>query len=303
MKKVRLKLKHPNRIKFITNAMLIACFAIFTFSSCSGDDDNPPEIAEEIAQEIKDLIYFNGDEKAPTVLINVMSGPSTEFGTDEVDFIVQNFKTTGILTVNVHQAQTLNPSIVAGDDITMNEAFTYNAESIEMLSKVINYFKDEGRTVYVLGISFGAFVTQELIATKGIDIADRFLIIAGRLDINDIMWQALSEGGSGYFENGVTPVLDPFPAESVIERNLARVTAALGMQRYTQRFNLIEDLSTVTYMYGTLDEAVGSLSAEEVQFLVSKNAVVVEGNGSHDETIEGFYVQGFNQAFGIELGM
>lgn len=302
MKRIFLKMTHPYRFQYATQVMLLVVFAFVTFS-CTNDDDNEqlPETSNGISQEIKDLIYFRGDENAPIVLINVQEGPDIALGTDQVNFITENFNTTDILTVNVHQAQTLNPSILGNNDITLDEAVTFNTESIEILDQVIRYFKDEGRTVYVLGISFGAFMTQELIATKGIDIADNYLIMAGRLDINDLMWQALAEGRFGFFDNGVTPVIDPEPSTDVVERNIARIAAGLGMNRYTQLLSPIDDLSKVTYVYGANDDAVGSLTAEEIQFLESKNTNIIAGDGNHDDTITNFLIQAFDEAFGIEF--
>ncbi|WP_299438551.1 hypothetical protein [uncultured Aquimarina sp.] len=189
MKRISNKMTSLNYYRSISKLMLII-FSSICLSSCSNDDENanPPVTITEISQDIKNLIYFRGDEKASTVLINAQAGPSTELAEDIVDFIVGTFNTTDILTVNVHQAQTLDPSILEGDDITLNQAVNFNNETVETLSQVINYFKDQGRTVYVVGLSYGAFVTQELIAKEGIEVADKYLIMTGRLDINDIFW-------------------------------------------------------------------------------------------------------------------
>lgn len=303
MKRAISKVTTPGRYHYATYLILIICFPGLLALGCNKNDDQPPEPPEpvrEISDEIKELIYLRGDEKAPTVLINVQSGPSTEFATDIVDLIVNSYNTTNILTVNVHQAQTLNPGIVEDGEITLNQAVSFNTESVEMLFKVISYFKAQGRTVYVLGISFGAFVTQELIAKKGIDVADKYLIMAGRLDMNQEAWQALVEGREVFFENGVDPVIGAAPDEKVIERNYARISAALGMNRYTQVLNTIGDLSTVTYAYGATDQAVGRLTTTEVEFLESKNARIITGNGGHDFVILGLSKQGMNQAFGIQ---
>ncbi|PKV48038.1 hypothetical protein ATE84_0021 [Aquimarina sp. MAR_2010_214] len=280
-----------------TTVLILSLFLI----GCSSDDS--PVINEpiEISKEIKSLIYFRGDEKAPTVLINAQAGPSTALDQEIIDFFVDDFNTAGILTVNVHQAQTLTPSIVNDNDITLEQAVNFNAESIETLAKVITYFKDQGRTVYVLGLSFGAFVTQGLIAKKGIDIADKYLIISGRLDMNDVMWQGLAEGKEGYFENGVTPILDSEPLANAKNRNLQRLSSGFGKNRYTKLLNTIEDLSSVTYIYGATDIAVGGLTADEVLFLESKNANILAGDGGHDEPFVGFLEQGLNEAFGIQL--
>ncbi len=290
-----------NRLHSITTTVLIVIFSI-VICSCSNDDDGtPPKVITELSQNIKDLIYFKGDEKAPTVLITIPGGPSTEFATDVVDQFSGFLNPKDILTVTVHQAQTLNPDIVAGNDITLTQASSFNTETIEMLSKVTTYFKDQGRTVYVLGLSFGSFVTQDLIAKKGIDSADKYLIVTGRLDMNDVIWQGAAEGRNGFFENGVTPIVETDPALDIKDRNLNRISAGFSMNRYTQLFNTISDLSNVTYIYGEIDQAVGRLTPSELQFLESKNTNVIAGPGDHTTTLENFIVQGFKEAFGIEL--
>jgi len=299
MKKTSLKIVNLNRLS-LANTILIVVIAIATLS-CSKNDDDPPVSFNEIPQEIKDLIYFRGDEKAPTVLIAVPGGPSTELATGIVDDLAQDISSPGILTITVHQAQTLNPNILEGNDITLDQAINFNAESIETLYQVIEYFKDEGRTVYVAGISFGAFVTQEFIAQKGIDAADDYLIITGRLDINDAMWQGLAEGKNAFFENGVTPIVDDEPFVDAFNRNEAKMFAGLVMNRYTEQFNTIESLSNITYIYGETDMAVGRLTVEEVAFLQLKNANILSGNGGHDVPFEDFLKQGFREAFGIVL--
>lgn len=299
MKKVFLKITNLNRIYSLTNSVLVLLFTVAILSCSNDDGEKPPVIADEISQNIKDVIYFQGDEKAETVMILIPGGPSTEFATDFVDGFASAFTGKGILTVTVHQAQTLNPDIVAGNDITMAQANSFNTESIEMLSEVLTYFKDEGRTVYVLGYSFGAFVTQELIAEKGINSADKYLIISGRLDINDVIWQAAAEGKKGSFENGITPIVEEEP--NVKERNFNIISAGFAMNRYTQLFNTIEDLSNITYIYGENDEAVGRLTTNEVQFLESKNTNIISGPGNHTSTFDVFLFQGLDEAFGIAL--
>lgn len=299
MKEIFLKIRNLNRINILINSVLIILFTVTIFS-CSKDNDTPSTI-KEISQEIKDLIYFEGDEKAATVMIIIPGGPSTEFATDIVGDFAPALSPKGILTVTVHQAQTLNPSIVAGNDITLTQASSYNTESIEMLSKVINYFKNQNRTVYVLGFSHGAFVIQNLIAKKGIDSTDKYLIISGRLDMNDVIWQAAAEGRNGYFENGITPMVFADFEPNVIERNLNRISADFSMNRYTQLFSTIENLTNITYIYGETDEAVGRLTPNEVQFLESKNTNIIVGPGNHTATLENYIKQGLEEAFGIVL--
>ncbi len=297
-----------SRFHFFTNTILIAFLSII-LGSCANDDDNSPAkkeqqpvISNEISEEIKELIYFKGNEKASKVLVTIQGGPSPELPPDIVNLIAENTNIEDLLIITVHQAQTMNPTILEGENITLDQAVAFNAESIEMLYKVIRYFKDQGRTVDVFGISFGAFVTQELISKKGIDAADNYLIMTGRLDLNEMIWQWALEGIEGAFENGVTPIIveDQDPDPGVVERNLGKISAGFAMNRYTQLLTTIEDLSNVTYIYGETDEALGSLTPEEIQFLESRNTNIIVGNGGHDDTFFEFLAQGLNEAFGIE---
>ena len=300
MTRVSQKMISINYYHLISKLVLITFFTI-TIVSCSNDDDGPPSMNfNEISQDIKNLIYFRGDEKSSTVVITVPGGPSIELAAELVDYFSVAFNTRDVLNVTVHQAQTLNPEIIEGNEITLAQAVNFNTESVETLYQVVQYFKDEGRTVYVVGISYGAFLTQELIAEKGIDVADKYLIMTGRLDINNVFWQGLAEGRPAEFENGVTPIVDADPFQEVFKRNEARLFAGLVMNRYTQDFNTIESLSNVTYIYGETDEAVGSLTAEEVAFLQSKNTNIIAGSGGHDDIFDDYIVQGFSEAFGIE---
>ena len=267
--------------------------------SCNSDNETG-ENNSIISQEIKELIYFIGNENASTVLINVQSGPDVELVTTDINEVIQSFSDNSFLTVNVHQAQTLHPNIITSNEITFDEAIMIDKETVELLFKVISYFKEQGRTVYVFGQSFGAFVTQELIASKGINVADKYLIMIGRLDMNDIIWQGLSEGRYGFFENGINPILEDEITSNIIDRNLAKLAAGFGMNKYTQLFSDFQDLSKITYIYGQRDEIVGSLTENEKEFLVSKNVNMISGNGGHDETLSQYFMQGFEEAFGIK---
>ncbi len=256
------------------------------------------EIASVFPEEINKLIYYTGNERSDTVIINVQGGPEPELVTQEFNEILSKVNTTGILKVNVHQAQTLNPQLFTSSEITFEQATAYDSESIEMLYTVVKYFKDQGRTVYVMGISFGAFMVQELIAKKGVSVADKYLIMVGRLNMNEVYWKGFSQGQNGHYVNGITPVLED-QTENV-EKNMSKLAAGLGQNRYTETLNKYPDLSKVTYVYGKTDEAVGKLTQPEIDFLNDKNVTIIEGAGNHSQTVDDYIVEGFKVAFGIE---
>jgi len=286
-----------------TISFILVIVLSFSFSACKkkekkADDKETPDSTFSISKEIKDLIYFKGEESCNTVIVNAQGGPMTELATTEFDEILKNVNTKDLLCVNVHQAQTQNPSTFTTSEISFAEAKEFDSVTVENIYKVAKYFKDNNKTVYVLGISFGAFVTQELIAKKGIDVADKYLIMVGRLDINDVFWQGFSQGKGGYFENGVTPKLSD--QTDITDKNMCKLAAGLGFNRYTQVLNKYSDLSKVTYIYGKTDDAVGKLTDAEIHFLQSKNVKVISGPGTHSQTIDNFIVKGFEEAFGIK---
>ena len=273
------------------------------FASCKKDDDE--EIIVEpiaITSEIKALGSYWGNTSSDVtdVLINTQGGPAPVLDNDGLRGLLRAInvsKTKDLLVFNVHQAQTKNPDAFV-NPITFEEAKAYSQQSVEDLATVVKYFKNQGKKVHVLGISFGAFMTQGLLAKEGSDVADDYLIMIGRLDIPEVVWKASSEGNEAGFENGVTPFVKVSNDEP-IEKNMSRLAAGLGFNRYTELL-AATDLSKVTYVYGELDEQVGRLSEDEVNFLTSKGATVVQvPNADHDGAVNETIDEQFGNAFGL----
>lgn len=264
----------------------IAIISIAFFSSCSKDDE---PVGAHPFTEIKEDGTFHGNFKSNIVVVNTQGGPVTGLEDDILKEIIQESKMKDALFVNVHQAQTKEPHLFTKTDITFDNAKKFDKLSVERLKKVIDYFKKKKKKVYVLGISFGAFMTQELIASHGIDIADGYLIMVGRLDIDEDTWKPFSEGKKTkyvYDGNG-DYTIEVVNDQDVEERNMNRLAAGLGFNRYTARFKDISDLSKITYVYGTEDEQVGPLSDEEIKFLEDRKVQIGKNDGAnHDESIQ-----------------
>ena len=93
-----------------------------------------------------------------------------------------------------------------------------------------------------------------------------------RIDVAD-----LPPGELGFeLENGMLPL-------SV--RLASAFQGVLGMHRYT-RLLAGTDLSKVIYAYGTMDQAVGRLTENEVAFLDSRGAEVIAVTGGHGSMID-----------------
>ncbi|CAL2106940.1 conserved hypothetical protein [Tenacibaculum sp. 190524A02b] len=266
----------------IKNSGLLLLFFI-TFISCDKKEDEI--IIEPNFNEISNIATFYGNKNAEIIIVNTQGGPTTELANEDIKDIA---KTSSLaqkaLFVNVHQAQTKTPSNFK-KEITFEKAKEYDKESVKMLKKVIDYFKKQSnKKVYVLGISFGAFMTQELIATYGISTADKYLIAVGRLNIDKGTWVPFSQGKNTkyVFKNDGTYSIEVFNARNEEGRSMAKLAAGLGYNRYTEKLASIKDLSKVTYVYGGRDEAVGPLSKIELDFLKQKKAtIVLDVKGNH----------------------
>lgn len=273
---------------YIKQFLAITLLLVF-ITSCNNDDEVTTPIVKPF-EAISDIATFHGNLDSNIVIVNTQGGPVTPLEDNTLKEFIALSQAQSALFVNVHQEQTKNPDIFKKKDITFEQAKQYDLKSVAHLKRVVEYFKKQkNKKVYVLGISFGAFMAQELIATYGIDIADGYLIIAGRLNIDKETWMPFSQGKQTKYEydtNGNYTITVLGKGTNAEERNMARLASGLGFNRYTDRLKNSTDLSKITYIYGDRDEAVGKLSVDEIQFLKGKGVKVgVSKGGSHDTAI------------------
>ncbi len=236
---------------------------------------------------LADTYVSGGNADADVVVVNAQGGPVPYLLPREAiiaPLIALNLERAYV--VNVHQAQTLDPDAFAGEDIAFEDARAADVATVEMLAAVVDHFLERGKTVYVVGISFGAFVVQELLATQG-NVAEGYLIMVGRIDMPEEVWTEFAEGRPVGFVDGVEIVT--FTSEEagmggageISDRNMARLAAGLGHHRYSERLAGV-DLSNVFYVSGSVDEQVGRLSDAEVAFLYERGADVTVYEGGHE---------------------
>ena len=245
-----------------------------------------------------------GDPGADTVWLFSQGGPATALDSSDLTEFPGHGKR---IMVNVHQVQTLNPGLI--DDARLDSVARVQAEmdvSVEILDRVIRHFKAQGKRVVVFSHSFGSFIVPRYLALKGPGAADRYVIMAGRLDIEREMYENrpsklhdastvawFYEGGTTLtrFDQAAAPIdpdPDAPPAESMLPRSVrmqAVFQGALGKHRYT-RLLAGTDLSKVIYAYGTMDQAVGRLTADELAFLESRGAEVLAVEGGHGSMLD-----------------
>lgn len=244
-------------------------------------------IYKGMPSELSNLGYSFGNPESQVVIVNTQGGPLPKLLTTQFkDFFVGMGKIdpVKVFVINVHQVQTLHPELFNKEEIPFDKIIEYNKESTKILNDIVLYFKSQNKTVYVTGFSIGAFACADLLAEYG-NIADRYLLMVGRLDMTEKVWKAFSEGHYAEFKDDGMEVVIPRSNESepstVLEKNLSKIAAGFGHKRYTKLLENV-DLSNVIYYYGKKDQNVGRLTQKEIEFLKSKKVNLVTKEGGHE---------------------
>ncbi len=240
----------------------------------------------------------DGNIESDTVLIVCQGGPSKnltfiEKGRTSYRYI-PNYSNYRI--VYLHQAQTLNKEIFDyKEEFSLEMAEKEVDNTSEMLYRALDYFKAKGKTTIVIGTSYGAYIIPNYLSTRP-SLADKYIIIAGRIDDNEQMLEQHLKGFNGEFEeDGITyipedenPDLSEYQ-ESEIKEYLVKqlLKGAIGKPRYSQELADM-DLSNVICFYATNDQNVGRLTESEIKFLESKKVKIYETNTGHSETLYRF---------------
>lgn len=242
---------------------------------------------ENIPDDLKGLGYSFGNPESDIVIIHTQIGPLMNLLTEDFKSIFTNIGGIDLekyFVINIHQGQTLNPEKYIKEEISFEEAKALNKKTTQMLHKLVTYFKGQNKTVYIAGLSFGAFAGIDFISEHG-NIADGYLFMVGRLDMTEEVWKSFSQGIEAPFEADATTVIVKSKSDDVKVINTNKIAAGFGYNRYTELLK-DTDLSNLIYYFGKKDQSVGKLTDAEVQFLESKGAKVVGFDGGHNQTLD-----------------
>ena len=263
--------------------------------------ETPRTATPEAAWPVRDTYHSFGNANSDVVVVLSQGGPLPGL-VQEVEVLkeLSPLNLERLHLVNVHQAQTIDPAAFMAADITFDEAKAADVESAAMLATLVDHFQAQGKVVYVVGISFGAFMVQELLATQG-NVAEGYLIANGRLDMPPAIWTVFAEGRTVEFVDGVE-IEEPVTGRNgpdAENRNMARLASGLGHYRYSERLARV-DMTNVAYVSGTFDLQVGRLSDAEIAFLVERGADVVQYDGGHAAP-DAVALDAFNRIFPPDL--
>ncbi|UXH79235.1 alpha/beta fold hydrolase [Roseateles amylovorans] len=264
----------------------------------------------ELPPDVTRLYALSGNASSSTVVLFLQGGPVDflvpEEGLDDLHPVL-----TEHTLVRVHQANTLNPSIVANPDLSYARAIRENEVSVEILNRVIRHFAAQGRRVQVVSHSFGSFLVLRAWARHPAlaTLVDRFLVLNGRLDMPDVVWQGMRRGEQWGFPDGGEPALaanqptretregddnrapgDP-PQTQTFSLSQLKLEADIGRLPLTREL-AGRSLNRLIMVESTADRAVGRLSEDERRFLAAQGATrYCIAGGTHDSAFEAPYAQ------------
>ena len=113
----------------------------------------------------------------------------------------------------------------------------------------------------------------------------------------DLVWRSLSEGNTGGFINGTTSFTGSPSTLTDAEKSINKIVAGFAHKRYTEELAKYNDLTDLTYCFGTLDEKVGALTQNEQALLITRQANILQMETGHAETLLALIDEGFELAF------
>ena len=245
-----------------------------------------------IPADVTELFTVLKNPDSDTVWIFEQGGPLHDFDPSVYEYFSHFPARVDVQFVQVHQTLTLNHDLAERDAEWLLEELQAEVDvSVEILHRTIEHFKAQDKRVVVVGHSYGAFLVTRYLALKGPEAADQYLLMAGRLDMPEVVVNGFLTGTVYYFPNHTDPTEVPgqdHPLFRKTDRELMemRIAGATGCDCYTTLL-AGTDLQRVIYVYGTLDRIVGRLTDAEVGFLESAGSTVIAvPDGDHRSMFE-----------------
>lgn len=147
-----------------------------------------------------------------------------------------------------------------------------------------------------MGHSFGGFLVTKYIAEKGNTTADKFVIMAARLEMQPEVPANFLQGNPYYFLNGTTPkeedrteLLEEYNDTKQSCPSIFSFLGAIGGERFSSKITAM-DLSNIIYVFAKDDFQTGGLLTAEKTFLNDRMAKVLEiDTGGHGAMFDSPY--------------
>lgn len=245
-------------------------------------------VPTEIPTDTTKLFEYEGNPNANEVFIYVQGGPNWRLDNRKISPFKLMPQINNSLKIYVYQSQIINHSIFPAKPVLSDaQAQSEVVVSAEILYRIIDYFKKQGKRVYVICHSYGGQIALEMLRTKS-NTADKLLISCVRLDIEPEALKMIKDGMVPYYEYGQILksryLLPSFLRIPNLNRKIDNMSMLMKVAnlRYTELLK-DKDLSNVVYIYAKYDEMSGQQTPAELEFLRYKGVTVSEFDCGHND--------------------
>lgn len=228
--------------------------------------------------DIEDYTIIRTNPDADTVILTLHGGP-TGVLLDNTFLYLRDIPTFSV--VDVMKQEMLSP-VLFDTLLTIENAIAVNDTTAALIEKAVQYFKDENKTVVLIGHSWGAFILGEYMDDYGVDQIHKIIPMEGRINIQQEYVDYLYDGYLPKFDtDGFTIILGTTP--NVYPHGIITLLTALFENRWIDSL-ANTDLSNLMYSYAEYDLNSGALTYEEINFLTQNGAQInfipEEGHGA-----------------------
>ncbi len=251
--------------------------------------------ATSLPKEVTQLFEQEGDWENDIAFVYVQGGPDLQLNIGPRDGLHLMPNDSSLLKIYPYQGQMLNPDLLACKPLlTEAQSAFENAQSVEILDKVIQYLVSQKKKVFLIGHSYGTSICMEYVHAKN-NQAEKVVLMGLDLDEDISSWETLKSGEYIRWENGEKPyarvIFGNIPAEHPSKESFDRVADNLTMmvksnmaKKYTTLYQAA-DFKNIISVYSTHDEANGRKSKEELAILKQQGTTVVEIEGDHHDML------------------
>ena len=256
------------------------CIFLLNFSFLIGQNS----IDLNSLPDVETYTVVRTNPTADTVIIALHGGPTDMLYSGGFDFF-EGIPTFSVVEMEQYTHQ--HPEIFSDFSMTLEEAIIYNDSTIALLKKVVNHYNNLDKEVVLLGHSFGAFILSEYLDDYGNEDLHRIIPMAGRLNMNDQIWNTFADGFHAEFSeyDGLTVIFEPEindPNEWVNRQ----LKAGFGYNRWVDSLATL-DLTNLMYIYAEYDVPVGRLLDDELDMLAATGAsVLMVPQGRHGSMLD-----------------
>ncbi len=254
-----------------------------------------------LSKDTTQLFEKRGNENQEVVFVFVQGGPDSELHIGRKDPLYLMSDKKDILRIYPYQTLMLNSDLIATEPILTKEQSAYENElNAEILHRVISYWKNRGKKIYLIGHSFGASICMEYLNSKK-NQTDKVFIMGLDLDEDPRNFENVKSGEYVRWKEGTEPYVkriyrwipDDYPAKSGFDRaadNLTMIVKNNMDKKYTE---LLKDevYKNMIAVYATMDEANGPKSKKEIDFIESKGGEVIEVVGDHHSMVSKTFME------------